>query len=204
GRDLFLTEGHALVVLVPVDGLHLDQIDLTDEVFLGTDLQLQRHRGVAQALLDLLDDAQEVGALAVHLVHVDDTRNAVLVGLTPYGFRLRLDTGSTTEHDDGTIEDTQGALYFDGEVNVTGGIDYVNAVALELLGGTLPEGGYGSGGNGNTPLLLLNHPVGGRSAIMGFTHLVVYTGIEQYALGGGGLTSIHVGANTDVTVEVDR
>src|SRR5690606_12412577 len=67
GRDLFLTEGHALVVLVPVDGLHLDQIDLTDEVFLGTDLQLQRHRSVAQALLDLLDDAQEVGALAVHL-----------------------------------------------------------------------------------------------------------------------------------------
>src|SRR5690606_3127284 len=119
-RNLFLAIAHALVVVVPVDRLHLDQIDLTSKVFLRANRQLKRNRGMTQALLDLSDDAQEVGTLTVHLVDVDDTRHAVLVGLTPYSFGLRLHTGSTAEHDDSTIEDTQRALHFNGEVNVTG------------------------------------------------------------------------------------
>src|SRR5690606_26849842 len=140
GLDLFLTEGHTLVVIVPVDGLHAQQVNLADEVLFGTDLQLQRNRSVTQTLLDLLDYAQEVGTLTVHLVDVDNTRYAVLVGLTPYGLGLRLNAGSTAEHHDSAVEHTQGTLNFDGEVNVTGGIDDVYAVVLVLLRGTLPEG----------------------------------------------------------------
>jgi len=34
--------------------------------------------------------------------------------------------------------------------------------------------------------------------------LVRESGIKQYSLGGGGLTSIHVGNNTDVAITVDR
>src|SRR5690606_38097400 len=132
-RDLFLAEGHAHVGIVPVDGLHAQQVDLADEVFLGADRQLQRHRSVAQTLRDLLDDAQEVGALTVQLVDVDDARHAVLVGLTPYGFGLRLDTGGAAEHYDRTVEYAQGALYLNGKVNVAGGIDNVDAVLLVLL-----------------------------------------------------------------------
>ena len=75
---------------------------------------------MTQALLDLLDDAQEVRALAVHLVDVDDARYAVLVGLTPYGFRLRLYAGGATEHHDSAVQYTQGTLHLDGEVYVAG------------------------------------------------------------------------------------
>src|SRR5690606_31254449 len=203
-RNLFLAVAHALVVFVPVDRLHLDQVDLAREVLLRADRQLQRHRGVPQALLDLTDDTQEVGALTVHLVDVDDTRYAVLVGLTPDGLGLRLDAGSTAEHDDGAVEHAQRTLHFDGEVNVTGGVDDVHPVVVVLLLRTLPERGNGRGGDGDTTLLLLHHPVSGRRTIMGLAHLVVDACVEQDPLGGSGLARIHVGADADVAVAVDR
>ena len=77
--------------LVPVDRLHLDQVDDALELLLGADRQLHRHRVRAEALLDLLDDAQEVRAGAVHLVDERDARHAVLVGLAPDRLGLRLD-----------------------------------------------------------------------------------------------------------------
>ncbi len=203
-RNLFLAVGGALVVIVPVDGLHLDQIDLTGEVLFGTNGQLNRNRGVTQALLDLTDDAQEVGTLTVHLVDVDDTRHAVLVGLTPYGFGLRLNAGGTAEHNDSTVENAQGALYFDGEVNVTGGIDDVYTIVVVLTARTLPKGRDSSGGDGDTTLLLLHHPVGGRRTVMHFTHLVAEAGVKQNPLRGGSLARVDVGTDTDVTVAVDR
>src|SRR5690606_18654628 len=108
----------------------------------------------------------------VHLVDVDDARHAVLVGLTPYGLGLRLNTGSTAEHDDSTVEHTQRALYFDGEVNVAGSVDDVYTIVVILTTGTFPEGRYSSGGNGDTALLLLHHPVGSGGAIVHLTHFV--------------------------------
>ena len=203
GRNFFLTVGSALVVVVPVDSLHLDQIDLTFEVLFRTDGDLNRYRGVTQTVLDLTDDTQEVGTRTVHLVHVDDTRNTVLVGLTPYGFGLRLNARSTAEHNDSTVEYAQRALYFNGEVNVTGGIDDVYAVVVVLTNRTFPEGGDGSRSNGNTTLLLLNHPVGGRGAIMHLAHLVAQACVEQDPLGSGGLARVNVGTDTNITVAVN-
>src|SRR5690606_19024249 len=146
--DFFLAHGHARVFFVPVDRLHAQQIDLADEVLFRTNRKLDRHGCMTQTLLDLLNDAQEAGTLTVHFVHVDNTRNTVLVSLTPYGFGLRLHTGSTTENHNRTIENAQRALYFNSEVNVARGVDDVNTVFLVLLLRTLPESRYRSRGNG--------------------------------------------------------
>ena len=80
------------------------------------------------------------------------------------------------------------------------GVDDVDAVRLKLFGHTRPERGGRSRSNGNTTLLLLRHPVHGRSAIMHFTDFVVNTGVEQDTLGGRGLTGVDVSTDTDVTV----
>src|SRR5450830_68868 len=182
------------------------QIDLLPmEVVFGPDSQLDWHWGVTQTLLDLTDHAQEVRTSTVHLVYVNKTWNAVFVGLTPYGFRLRLNTRGAAEHNDSAIEYTQGTLNFNGEVYVARGIDYVEAVLIfVLLLGTFPEGGNSSRSNGNTTLLLLNHPVCGRGAVMHLAHLVTFAGVKKDALGGGGFTSIHVSDDTDVTVATNR
>ena len=117
-RDVAVLEAHALGRVVPVDRLHADQVDDALEVVLGADRQLHRHGVAAQARLDLLDAAQEVGAGAVHLVDERDARHIVLVHLPPDRLRLRLHAGDGAEHGTGAVEHAQAALDFDREVDV--------------------------------------------------------------------------------------
>src|SRR5690606_6107356 len=107
-----------------------------------------------------------------------------------------LNTGGAAEHNDCTVEHAQGALYFDGEVNVAGGIDNVDPVLLVLLLRTLPESGYSSGGKSDTTLLLLRHPVSGTVAVMGLTHLMVAAGVVEVRFGGWGFARIDVRTQT--------
>ena len=69
----------------------------------------------------------EVGADAVHLVDVGDARHVVLVGLTPHGLRLGLDTGDRVEQRDRSVEHAQRTLDLDREVDVAGRVDDVDA-----------------------------------------------------------------------------
>jgi hypothetical protein len=65
--------------------------------------------------------------MLVHLVDEADARNVVLVGLTPDGLGLRLDAGDAVEHGDRAVEHAQRALDLDGEVDVAGRVDDVDA-----------------------------------------------------------------------------
>ena len=202
-RDVFVVEGYALVSFAPVDGFHLDQVDNALEVLFGTDVQLQRNRVTFQTGLDVLNAAQEVGTGTVHLVDERDTGNLVLVSLTPYGFRLGLYATYGTVHHHGAIQNTHGTLYFDSKVNVARGIDDVDTVRLELFTHTGPESGGRGGGDGDTTLLFLFHPVHGGGAIVNFTDLVTYTGVKQNALGSSSLTGVDVSGDTDITITLN-
>ena len=141
----------------------------------------------------------EVRTHLVHLVDEVDTGDVVRVSLTPHGLRLGLDTFLTVEHGNCTVEDAQRALNLNREVNVTGGVDDVDLV-------TVPEGGHGCGGDGNTTLLFLLHPVGGRGAIVRLANLVVDARVEQNTFGHGGLAGIDVSHDADVAnlIEVSK
>ena len=175
----------------PGDGLLLDQVDDAVEVVLRTDGQLQDQRLGAQTILDGLDGEEEVGTELVHLVDEADARDVVLLGLSPDLLGLRLDAFLAVEDGHGTVEHAQAALHLDGEVDVPGSVDDVDLVLV-------PEAGHRRGGDGDTPLLLLLHPVGGRGTVVGLTDLVVHTGVEEDPLGGGRLAGIDVGHDADV------
>jgi hypothetical protein len=64
----------------------------------------------------------------------------VLLSLTPYGFSLRFYTGVSIEKRNRTIENAQGTLNFNREVNVTWSIDDVEATLLAIT--TFPERGF--------------------------------------------------------------
>ena len=90
---------------MPQDGLHLNQVNQTLEVLLSTDGHLDYYGVGTQDVLHLLYRLEEVGTRTVHLVHITDTGYVILVGLAPYGLRLRLNTiggriicHSTIEH----------------------------------------------------------------------------------------------------------
>ena len=81
----------ALVLFVPEDGLHPDQIDDAPELLLGTERQLHWNGVSTETLLDLLDHTQKIRAGPVHLVDEHDPRNFVAVRLPPDRLALRLD-----------------------------------------------------------------------------------------------------------------
>ena len=186
--DLFLFLAHLVFV---DDRLHRHQVDDALEVSLRADRQLDRHRVRSQAVDHRLHALLEVGPDAVHLVDVGDARDVVLVGLAPDGLGLGLDAGDRVEQRDRAVEHAQRALHLDGEVDVAGGVDDVDPVALPLCGG-------GGRGDRDAPLLLLLHPVHDGRALVDLADLVGAPGVVEDALGRRRLAGVDVRHDPDV------
>src|SRR5690606_18096071 len=97
-----------------------------------------------------------------------------------------------------------GTLHLDGEVHVARGVDDVEAVLGVGHVHALPETGRRGRRDGDAALLLLLHPVHGGGALVHFTDLVVHAGVEEDALGRGGLAGVDVSRDTDIAVALDR
>src|SRR5438309_1890387 len=188
--------------VVVVHDLHLpDQVDDAGEELARAERQVDRNDVGAEPLAYHLDAHLEVRAHPVHLVHEDDARHVVTVRLAPHGLGLGLDAAHGVEHGDGAVENAQAALHLDGEVQVAGGVDDVDAVLLAAAG---PEGGGGGGGNGDAALLLLLHPVHGGGAVVHLAQLVGPAGVVEDPLGRSRFPGIDVGHDADVTNLVER
>src|SRR4030095_6549002 len=172
---------------------HVHEVDETLEVVLGADRQLDGDRARAEAVNDVGEALEEVGAVLVHLVGEDDARHAILVALAPDGFGLRLDALVGVEHAYGAVEHAKRTLDFDGEVDVAGGVDDVQTLAV-------PERGGRGRGDRDATLLLLLHPVHRRGTFVHFADLVALAGVIEDALGGRGLTGVDMRHDTEVTV----
>src|SRR6185312_9039972 len=115
------------------------QIDDAFKALFRSDRQLDGQRIAAQTRADLVHATREVRAGAIHLVHEGDARHAVAVHLPPHRLRLRLHARYRAEQRDGRIEHAQRALHLDGEVDVAGRVDDVDAVLGEGVVHALPE-----------------------------------------------------------------
>src|SRR5207344_1340833 len=109
------------------------------------------------------------------------------------GFGLRFDALVGIEHAYRAVEHAQRTLDFNGEIDVAGGVDNVEALAF-------PERGGRGGGDGDATLLLLLHPVHRRGTFVHFADLVALAGVIKDALGGGGLAGINMRHDTEVAV----
>src|SRR5262249_3893105 len=97
---------------------------------------------------------------------------------------------------DGAVEHAEAALHLDGEVDVAGRVDDVDAMIA-------PEAGGGGRGDGDAALLLLLHPVHGGGALMDLADLVGAAGVIEDALGRRRLAGIDVGHDADVSVAIE-
>ena len=174
------------------DGFHLHEVDDALEIILSTDGQLDSYCIGIEALLHHLDDVEEVRTGNVHLVDISHARNLILLSLAPNGLSLRLNTTAGSQDCHSAVKHAQGTLNLYREVHVARRINDVDTMVLPVAGGSC-------GSNGDTALLLLNHPVHGSSAIMNLTDLVVYTRVEEDTLRGGRLTGVDVSHDTDIT-----
>src|SRR5581483_7263821 len=178
------------------DGLLAQQVDVAREVALRADRQLDGHGPGAEARADRAQRAVEVGPDAVHLVDEGDARHAVPVGLAPDRLGLRLHAGDRVEDGDGAVEHAQAALDLDREVHVSGCVYDVDRVVA-------PLGGRRGRRDRDPALLLLDHPVHGRGALVDLTHLVDAARVEQDPLGRRRLARVDVRHDPDVSDLVD-
>src|SRR5699024_9724609 len=103
----------------PGQSLHLKKVNDAVEGILCTDWELHDQWLCTEAILDGAHGEVEVRAQLVHLVDEADTWNVVLGCLTPDLLGLRLNALLAVEDSNCAIEDTQGALDLNGEVDVT-------------------------------------------------------------------------------------
>ena len=87
---------------------------------------------------------------------------------------------------------------------MSGRIDDVDSVFIELTVHTAPKTSGRSGRNGDTALLLLLHPIHGGSTIVNLTNLVRNPGVKKNAFSSSGFTGINVGTNSDIAIAVNR
>src|SRR5215471_8523730 len=93
----------------PHDNVLLEEVDDADEIIFATEGELQRNGMSTEALANRADDVIEIRAHAVHLVDETNARDAILVGLAPYGFGLRLYACDRVKYANRTVEHAQGA-----------------------------------------------------------------------------------------------
>ena len=192
GRDLFNGKRCAVIrSSLPYVGFHLHQVDVPDKGVFTPNRQTDRQRRRIQALFDLQNHSIKIGSDPIHLVDKGDPGDPVFVRLSPDRFGLRLHARHRAEDHHPTIEHPQGALDLGGKIHVPGRVYNVDVVIqpMAFCGGT---------GNGNAPLLLLNHPVHGGGPFVDLPHFVVLAGVIQNALGRRGFSRIDVGHDTNV------
>ena len=142
-----------------------------------------------------MDHFQHIVKVCTHDIHLIDVNHAgdlIMVRLAPNSLGLGLHTALGAQHSHATVQNAQGALHLNGEVHVARSVDDVDAAGL-------PVAGSRSGGDGDTTLLFLRHPVHGSRAFMGLTDFIVDAGIEQNTFRSRRLTSIDMGHDTDIS-----
>ena len=146
------------------------------EGILRPDGKLKRNRPCLKPIFDHGDYSEKVCANPVHLVNKGNPGYTILVSLTPDRLALWLNSANGAEDANGAVENPERSFYLNSEVDMTWRIDDVDRAVL-------PFAGCGSGGNGNTPLLLLLHPVHHGRTVMNLAYLIGNTGVEQDAEG---------------------
>src|SRR6185437_11831395 len=117
--------------------------------------------------------------------------------LTPYGLGLRLNALVAVEHAYRTVKHAQRALDLDGEIDVAGGVNDVEALAV-------PERRRRGGSDGDAAFLLLLHPIHGRGAVVDFADLMALAGIIEDAFGGRRFTGVDMRHDAEVAIVLDR
>jgi hypothetical protein len=192
-RECRLSELGAERLVFPDHALHADEIDQTLEVVLGADRKLDRNRLGAEAVNDIGEHLKK--SAPVLSILLAKTMRGTLY-LSPWRQTVSV-CGSTPWLESSTHTAPSSTrkltLDFDGEVDVAGGVDDVQALAV-------PERGGRSGGDRDATLLLLLHPVHRRGTFVHFADLVALAGVIKDALGGRGLAGIDMRHNTEITV----
>ena len=172
--------------------LLVNEVNKAPKIAFTANRNLNWHWNGAQAITNHFHCAPEISANAVHLIYKTDTRNIILIRLTPYCFRLGFNACNRIKDNNASVQYAQRAFDFSGEVNVAWRVNDIDALIK-------PETGCSGRRNRNAALLLLGHPVHCRRPFMHFTHAMNFLRVEEDALSSSGFASINMSNNTNIS-----
>src|SRR5579864_7282354 len=178
-------------VILPDNRLHFDEVNYAFEFVFLADGDLDGNGLGIETFPNCIDGMFKIRAHLIDLINEANSRHAVLIGLAPDFFRLRLHAVDGVKHSNRTVEYPQRTFDLRGKIHVPRGIDNIDP-------NVAPEARGRSGSNGDAALLLLLHPVHGGCAFVDLSDAVRLSRVEKDALRRSGLTGIDVGHNADV------
>ena len=185
------------IALGPANGFSFDQVDESFKIFGFSKRQHKGQNFCAQFEFHLVNHALEVGSHAIHFIYKSNARNFVLVSLSPHCFALRLHSTHGAKNSYSSVQNSERALHFHGEVDVSGGIDDIDAAIFPVTGGC-------GSCDGDSAFSLLLHPVHDGFALVHFTHFVSHSCVKEYALSCGGFSGVNVGNDSNVSERLYR
>jgi hypothetical protein len=178
----------AAVVLV---GLHVDEVDDAADLVLGADRDLRGHDVRAESGLERVERAEEVGALAVEHVDVDQARDAELGRALPQPLGGDLHAHHGVDHEHGGLADPDRAEGVGDERGLAGRVDQVHLDVAPLEGGQ-------RGGDRHAARLLVLVGVGDRGPVAHGAEPRERPGLVQQRLVQGGLPAAAVADESHV------
>src|SRR5664280_1498755 len=178
------------------ESLHADEVNYSNEIFFSSDWYLNRNRICSKFFLNLLNDTKEVSAGSIHFIYKGNTWHNIFIGLSPYCFRLRLNTSYSTKNSYSAIKNPERAFYFNRKINMPRSINNINFKIVAII---FPICSSSGRSYCDPSLLFLNHPVHLSISVMHLTHTMRTTSIEQNTFCSSGLTGIYVGHDSDVS-----
>ena len=180
----------APVALVAV-GLHVDEVDHAGDVVLGPDRDLGGHDVRAEGVLEGVQRAVEVGALAVEHVDEDHARQVQLGRARPEALRGHLDAHHGVDDEDGGLAHSQRAQRVGDEARLARGVEEVDLALVPL------ERAQG-GRDRHLARLLVGVRVRDRGPVGDAAEARHGAGLEEQRLVQGGLSTAAVADKGDV------
>ena len=177
--DLLRAAAAGAVVAV---GLHVDQVHHALQLVLGADRDLGGDHVRAEGLLERLEGAEEVRALAVEHVHEDQPGETQIGGALPEAVGAHLHAHHAVDHEHGALADAQGGQGVRDEAGLAGRVDQVDLAVLP------PEGGE-AGGDRHLARLLVGRGIRHRAAVGDGAEPVDRAPLEQQRLVQRGLAA---------------
>jgi hypothetical protein len=140
-------------------GLHVKEVDDALEVVLMADRDVDRDAAVGELGAKLLENRQEVRALAVGHVHEHEAREAELLAAGPEPVRLHFDAVDAVQDEERSLDHAQRRERVRLEARIAWRVDEID---LPVLPFDVAE----RGGQGHLALLLVLVPVGDRRALL--------------------------------------